>query len=65
MKYLTILGKLDGGIAAAAASWGLYDPKHMTLALAVAGIAGGIGMILNAVSHAIGGRDVVTKTVKT
>jgi hypothetical protein len=58
MNILTILGKLDGGIAAAAASYGLYDPAHAKIALCVAGIAGGIGMILNAISHELGGGDV-------
>jgi hypothetical protein len=61
-SILTILGKLDGGIAAVAASWGLYDPNHMKIALSIAGIAGGIGMTLNTISHALGGGDVVKPT---
>lgn len=61
MNLLTILGdlgKIDGGIAAAAAGWGLYDQQHATLALAIAGVAGGVGMVLNAISHYAGGGDV-------
>jgi hypothetical protein len=58
LNILTILGKIDGGIAAAAASWGLYDPDHIKIAICIAGVAGGIGMILNAISHAFGGGNV-------
>jgi hypothetical protein len=60
LNILSILGKIDGGIAAAAASYGLYNPSQMKLALCVAGITGGIGMILNSISHAFGGGDVET-----
>lgn len=57
-QALELLGKIDGGIAAAAASWGAYDKAHMATALAIAGIAGGLGIVLNAISHAMGGQDV-------
>jgi hypothetical protein len=59
IKALKFLGDIDGGIAAAAAAWGGFDRNHMGIALAVAGIAGGVGMILNAISRASGGTDVV------
>lgn len=59
---LALLGKIDGAIAAAAASWGLYDPAHVKIAICIAGIAGGVGMILNGISHYLGGADVVVIT---
>lgn len=58
MKWLSLLGKIDGGVAAAAAGWGLYDSSHTALALAIAGVAGGIGMALNALSSFLGGGPV-------
>ena len=57
--WLQALGKVDGGIAALAASWSLYDPAHVKVAILVAGIAGGLGMILNGISRFVGGQDVV------
>jgi len=60
MNILTILGKIDGGIAAVAALWGTQNPKYTTIALAIAGIAGGLGVVLNALSHALGGGDVAS-----
>ena len=59
MKILKFLGDIDGGIAAAAAAWGGFDHAHLGLALAIAGVAGGVGMILNTISRATGGGDVV------
>jgi hypothetical protein len=59
MKYLTLLGKLDGAITAAAASYALYDPAHVKYALVTAGVAAALGYGLNAVAHFLGGADVV------
>lgn len=55
--WLALAGKVDGGIAAAAAVWGQQDPKHLGVALLIAGIAGGIGTILTVVSRYVGASD--------
>jgi uncharacterized membrane protein HdeD (DUF308 family) len=59
-KILKLLGALDGAIAALAGIYGASEPAHMTLALAIAAIAGGIGTVLNTVSKLLGGGTVVT-----
>jgi hypothetical protein len=60
VKILKLLGALDGAIAALAGIYGASEPSHMTLALAIAAIAGGIGTVLNTVSKLFGGETVVT-----
>jgi hypothetical protein len=59
MNWLTLLGKIDGGIAALAAVYGTQvDPTHLKVALLVGGVAGGVGVVLNVISHYLGGGDV-------
>lgn len=60
IKILKLLGALDGAIAALAGIYGASEPSHMPLALAIAGIAGGVGTVINAVSRLFGGDNVVT-----
>jgi hypothetical protein len=64
MNWLTLLGKIDGALAAAAGAAALYDPPHAPLYAVISGVAGGVGVILNVVSHFLGGSDVVA-TVKS
>ena len=63
-KILKLLGAFDGAVAALAGIYGASEPSHMTLALAIAGIAGGVGTVLNAVSHLFGGQDVVVPPIQ-
>jgi hypothetical protein len=58
MNWLTLLGKIDGGIAALAAVYGAQDPARLKEALLVSGVAGAVGVLLNLVSHYLGGGDV-------
>jgi hypothetical protein len=63
-KILKLLGAFDGAVAALAGIYGASEPSHMTLALAIASIAGGVGTVLNAISHLFGGQDVVIPPIQ-
>lgn len=47
---LTFLGKVDGAIAAGALGFATAVPADTHGALVVAGVAGGLGVILNAIA---------------
>jgi NAD/NADP transhydrogenase alpha subunit len=57
-KWLNLLGELDGAIMSAAAAYSVYDPSHVKAALLVAGGAGALGVVLNAVAKFLGLPDV-------
>jgi len=59
-NLLTLLGKLDGSVAAIAAAYSVYDPAHVQVAILVSGITGAIGTALNAVANYLGSGNVFT-----
>jgi len=53
-KALQVLGEVDGGLAVAAFGWAQADPSHTKLAMGLAAIAGGLGIILNRIAKVYG-----------
>lgn len=47
---LTFLGQVDGAVAAIALGVGSYAPAEQHAALVVAGVAGGLGVLLNLIA---------------
>lgn len=59
VKWLTLAGKIDGAIAAAALALTSqsHDPQVLRYALLVSGLAGAVGAVLTVVSRFVGAKD--------
>ena len=51
MKWLRIVGEIDGGIFMLATAWSIHDPSHTQLAMCLAAMAAGLGYGLNAIAR--------------